>query len=213
MPDAQRRPASGMDPTFAFINIPFDSRFEPLYLALIAGLCGFGLVPQAVLQIPGSQRRLNRLLGLIRSCRYSFHDLSRVELDPHKPRVPRFNMPFELGLVVSWAQHARSHRWYVLEAKSYRAQKSLSDINGTEIYVHDARPIGILRALTNALERTKHRPTVRELRAVYRDVKATANALKQSGEASTLFDTRPFRDLVLAASLSAQNRIVSLQGK
>jgi len=149
------------DPTFAFLNIPFDQQFESLYLAFIAGLSGFGLIPQAVLQIPGSQRRLDRLMPLLGRCRYSFHDLSRVEVDPYKPRTPRFNMPFELGLVVAQAKYLnREHRWYVFEAKRHRVLKSLSDINGTEVYIHDGRPIGVLRELTSALSRSRHKPTV-----------------------------------------------------
>jgi len=86
----------------AFLNIPFDNQYESLYLAFIAGLSGFGLTPQTVLQIPGSHRRLDRLTKLISTCQYSFHDLSRVELDHRRPRIPRFNMPFELGLAVAW---------------------------------------------------------------------------------------------------------------
>jgi hypothetical protein len=39
-------------------------------------------------------------VDLIRSCGYSLHDLSRVKVDLRRPRTPRFNMPFELGLTV-----------------------------------------------------------------------------------------------------------------
>lgn len=71
------------------------------------------------LQIPGSYRRLDRLTKLISDCQYSFHDLSRVELDSKRPATPRFNMPFELGLAVAWAEHVSpEHRWYVFEAKN-----------------------------------------------------------------------------------------------
>ena len=207
-----RRLRAKTDPKFVFLNIPFDLQFEPLYLAFIAGLSGFGLIPQAVLQIPGSQRRLDRLIGLVETCRYSLHDLSRVELDAHKPKTPRFNMPFELGLSVSFAQHVdKKHRWFVFESKQYRALKSLSDINGTEIYVHDNRPIGVLRGLTNALARSHHRPTVLELQAIYRDVKRAAVSIKRELRVQTLFDTRPFLDLVLAANVSAKHRISSLR--
>jgi hypothetical protein len=181
-------------------------------LAFIAGLSGFGLIPQAVLQIPGSQRRLDRLIGLVGTCRYSFHDLSRVEVDPHRPKTPRFNMPFELGLAVACAEHMdKTHRWLVFESKKFRALKSLSDINGTEIYIHDNRPIGVLRGLTNALARSHHKPTVLELQAIYRDVKRAAATIKRDLTAQTLFDTRPFLDLVVAASISAKRRIYSLQ--
>ena len=83
-----------------FLNIPYDSAFENLYLAYIAGLSAFGLIPRATLEIPTSQRRLERILKLLQQCAYSIHDLSRVQLDAKAPRVPRFNMPFELGLAV-----------------------------------------------------------------------------------------------------------------
>src|SRR5262245_61939416 len=91
----------------AFLNIPYDARYRNLYLAFIAGLCGFGLIPRVTLEIPGGERRLNRIVTLIRGCRYSFHDLSRVQLDNTSPRTPRFNMPFELGLTVALTQLKR----------------------------------------------------------------------------------------------------------
>jgi hypothetical protein len=121
-------------------------------------------------------------------------------------------MPFELGLAAARANNLHGgHRWYVFEAKRFRILKSLSDINGTEAYIHGGGPIGVLRELTNALSRSRHRPTVRELKAVYRDVKQAAVLLKQELAAKTLFDTRPFQDLVLAASISAKRRIASLR--
>ena len=84
----------------AFINIPYDQRYRDLYLVLIAGLTAFGLDPRAALEVPGGARRLDRIFELITSCQYSFHDLSRVQLDTKRPPTPRFNMSFELGLVL-----------------------------------------------------------------------------------------------------------------
>ena len=101
----------------AFLNIPYDQRYENLYLAFIAGLCAFGLRPRATIEIPGAKRRLERIIELIRGCRYSFHDLSRIQLDRHPPATPRFNMPFELGLAVDWSPGAGSrHEWFVFES-------------------------------------------------------------------------------------------------
>lgn len=207
---SQRGTSPRSDPYSAFINVPYDPQYEPLYLAFIAGLSGFGLLPRAVLQIPGSQRRLDRLFGLIHSCRYSFHDLSRVELDTAKRMpTPRFNMPFELGLAVAWAQEGdRKHKWYVFEGKQYRVAKSLSDLDGTQIYVHANKPIGVFRQLTNALARTEHRPTVGELQAVYRDLQKAARSIKR--DFATLYDTRPFLDLLYVAWKSAKKRVASL---
>lgn len=88
----------------AFLNIPYDRDFEDLYLAYIAGVAAFGLSPRAALEFPGGARRLDRILDVIRECEYSFHDLSRVEVDATPPATPRFNMPFELGLTVACAR-------------------------------------------------------------------------------------------------------------
>ncbi len=50
---------------------------------------------RATVEIPGGERRLKRIVQLIRSCRYSFHDLLRVELDLRQPAASRFNMPLD----------------------------------------------------------------------------------------------------------------------
>jgi hypothetical protein len=130
-----------------FLNIPYDGAFENLYLAYIAGLSAFGLIPRATLEIPTSQRRLDRILKLIQQCAYSIHDLSRVELDAKAPRVPRFNMPFELGLAVAQSAGNRRQTGYVCETVPYRINKSLSDLNGTDVRIHDGTVRGVFGAL------------------------------------------------------------------
>jgi len=62
-----------------FLNIPYDSSFAKLFLSYIAGISSFGSMPRASLEIPGGERRLDRILSLIRSCAYSLHDLSRYD--------------------------------------------------------------------------------------------------------------------------------------
>ncbi len=132
----------------AFLNVPYDQAFQTLYLAYIAGITAFGLVPRATLEISGGARRLDRIFDLIRTCRYSFHDLSCVELDVRRPATPRFNMPFELGLAVAWEKlNPGQHIWFVLEAQTRRLQKSLSDLGGTDVYVHGGKPRGFSRTL------------------------------------------------------------------
>jgi hypothetical protein len=42
---------------------------------------------------------LDKICRIIRECPYSVHDISRTELDAGSG-LPRFNMPFELGLVL-----------------------------------------------------------------------------------------------------------------
>lgn len=48
----RRKPPTAEDGVF--LNIPYDQAFEPLYLAYIAGLRAFRLVPRATLEIPGT---------------------------------------------------------------------------------------------------------------------------------------------------------------
>jgi len=101
-----RRSAGADTRDNAFLNVPYDRRYERLYLAFIAGLSAFGLFPRATIELTGSQRRLDRIIRLLGSCQYSFHELSRVGLDRTSPATPRFNMPFELGLAVSMSTTA-----------------------------------------------------------------------------------------------------------
>ena len=60
------------NPQYAFLNVPFDKQFEPLYLAFIAGVSGFGLTPQAVIQIPGRRRCLESVRPREYRCCKSF---------------------------------------------------------------------------------------------------------------------------------------------
>src|SRR5579864_6814550 len=117
-----RRPARNR----VFFNIPYDQGFRTLYLAYIVGLVYLGFEPRATLSLPGGARRLDKIFEEIRGCRYSIHDLSRVEVDRDPPfATPRFNMPFELGLAVGWAKlNPRHHTWFVFEARAFRIQKS-----------------------------------------------------------------------------------------
>ncbi len=190
-----------------FLNILYDSDFRELYLAYIAGVSSFGLLPRATLEIPGGERRLDRILSLIRSCAYSLHDLSRVELDPHPPKTPRFNMPFELGLAVSWQKLKRAkHTWFVFEAVPRQAEKSLSDLSGTDIYIHDGNVRGMFRQLCNAFVRLGQ-PTTRDMEEIYlRLADLLPLLLKQTGSDSP-FEARIFRDLVVAARRSRDVKI------
>jgi hypothetical protein len=183
-----------------FLNIPYDSSFTNLYLAYIAGASSFGLMPRASLEIPGGERRLDRILALIRSCAFSLHDLSRVELDRRPPRTPRFNMPFELGLAVSWQKMKRpNHTWFVFEAMPRRAEKSLSDISGTDVYIHNGNARGVFTQLCNAFVRLRSQPTPQDMERIYRRLTDLLPELQDQTGASSPFEARVFQDLVLAA--------------
>jgi len=204
----RKKPRRRRERYSVFLNIPYDSGFQNLYLAYIAGLTAFGLIPRATLEIPTSQRRLERILRLIEDCTYSIHDLSRVQLDRKAPRVPRFNMPFELGLAVAHASLHRQDSWYVCETVRHRANKSLSDLDGTDIRIHGGTIIGLFGALCDVFARRTRQPSVQEMSRIYRVLRRNLPAILKQAGARDPYGARVFQDLILAAR-SEQLRLSS----
>lgn len=188
-----------------FLNIPYDRNFEKLFLAYIAGISAFGLVPRATLEISSSSRRLEKILRLIGTCRYSVHDLSRVQLDARAPRTPRFNMPFELGLSVAYDEVAKGGKydWFVCESKRLRLSKSLSDLNGTDPYIHDGNIAGVFRELCNIFARRDKQPTTQQMNQIYREMRRNLPTILLQSGARSVYETRVFKDLCVLASTYA----------
>lgn len=157
-----------------FINVPFDDHFQPLFLALVTGIVAHGGTPRCVLELPADKNRLARLTKLIRNSGSSFHDLSRINRTRTKAHglVPRFNMPFELGLAVM----ASPQSFFVLEEKPYRLQATLSDLNGYDPLIHKGDPVTLLEKMRDALRSPRHRPSHQQLLDVYRRVEASVQA-------------------------------------
>ena len=213
MPAAESRPPKRRRPkqtvnlkkNRVFLNIPYDDAFENLLLAYIAGISAFGFTPRATLEIPFSRRRLERIKTLISASQYSIHDLSRVQLDRAAPRTPRFNMPFELGLTVGISR--ANHAWIVCETQRHRVKKSLSDLDGTDVYVHDGTVRGVLRELCNAFVRTRRQPTVKQMLQIYRILRSRFAGILHAAGASDPYNARAFRDLCVLASAAADEII------
>jgi hypothetical protein len=207
---AGQKPKPAVDPRSAFLNVPYDSHFVDLYLAYIAGITAFGLIPRTTLEVPGGLRRLERIQRLIQGCRYSFHDLSRVEIDARHPVTPRFNMPFELGLAVMWADSGgANHTWFLFESRARRLEKSLSDLQGSDVYCHGGKPTKLFGELCNAMVRVRRQPTVQQIDAVYRALRKRLPDIMKGAGAKTPFGARVFADLRLAADVSCGHSIGS----
>jgi hypothetical protein len=163
------------------------------------------MYPRVTLEIPGGARRLDRILKLIGECKYSMHDLSRVQLDRVAPRTPRFNMPFELGLAVALdrAGGKRSRSFFVMESVPYRLSKSLSDMNGTDPHIHGGTVRGVFREIGNAFVRPGLRPSVRQMQRIYRELKRELPRILRVSGAKSLFEARVFQELGIVASAAA----------
>jgi hypothetical protein len=207
-----RRPRRDAKPSLrdrsVFLNIPYDSGFENLFLAYIAGISAFGFTPRATLEIPFGQRRLDRILKLIRESRYYIHDLSRVQLDRRAPRTPRFNMPFELGLTVALANARNSnHSWIVCETVPHRIKKSLSDLDGTDAYVRGGTIKGVFRELGNAFVGSARQPSATEMSQIYRLLRARFQSILKRAGAKDAYNARVFKELCVTASIAADELV------
>jgi hypothetical protein len=195
MNDEAIRPSSNS----VFLNIPYDREFEKLYLAYIVGIYQLGMVPFLASGIPGGERRLDRILELIQSCRYSIHDLSRVEVSVAPPATPRFNMPLELGLTITWAKlNPRRHTWFLWESTSRRIQKSLSDLDGTDPYIHFGTVEGLMSELRNAFV-SRSAPPFATMMAAYRLVESSVEGVLSTAGTRNLYSASVFKGLCFVA--------------
>ncbi|HRG16759.1 MAG TPA: hypothetical protein PLB00_12235 [Pseudomonadota bacterium] len=124
-----------------FINCPFDSEYWPLFEVLVFTVIGCGLRPSSALQESDSATsRIDKIVRLIRDADFGIHDLSRVGLDS-KTSLPRFNMPFELGLDLGCRRFGspkqRRKKILILDSKRFRFQAFISDIAGQDISIHE----------------------------------------------------------------------------
>ena len=188
-----------------FLNIPYDSQFEDLYLAYIVGLTQLGLRINATLAVP-NQGRLDRIMELIEESDFSIHDLSRIEASSG---IPRFNMPLELGLALSRsrATHGR-HQVFVFEKRRYRILRSTSDINGIDPQIHHGRPRGVMVGLRNIFRQLDRTTSVPEMLTSYRAVKRRLPELRRVAGNQSLFEAAAFSDLTAVAALVERERII-----
>src|SRR5688572_14063906 len=145
--------------TSVFVNCPFDDAYTDLFQALVFAIHDCGYVARCALELQdGSQVRIDKITLIIAECRLGIHDISRTEVDADSG-LPRFNMPFELGLFVGAKRYGRAEQkrknGLILDTERYRYQKFISDIAGQDISAHGGDPsrvIGVVRNwLTNAV--------------------------------------------------------------
>ena len=127
---------------FVFINCPFDSEYRPLFEAIVFTICACDYSPCCALGIVDSAyNRLTKILDLIDLCDFSLHDISRTELNPNQ--LPRFNMPFELGLAFGRKKLPRNGlaaKVMVLDRAPHRYLEFLSDLRGCDPVAHHDDP-------------------------------------------------------------------------
>lgn len=138
-----------------FINCPFDIEYRPLFEAMVFTIVACGYYPRCALEDSNSgDVRLDKLCELIRSSNSAIHDLSRTQLS--ESLLPRFNMPFELGLVIGAkrfgsGQH-KNKRNLVLIEKKFEMPKYLSDLGGNDAVPHENQRDRLITAVRGFLK-------------------------------------------------------------
>lgn len=148
--------AARRDPRNIFINAPFDDDYEPLFEALVFTILACGYNPRCALEEDDSgDIRLDKLERLIRQSARSIHDLSRIEVGDND--LPRFNMPFELGLCLGLKRFGRDRKddaIKIMVREPYRLPAYLSDLAGNDPSAHKGQPDTIIKLTRDFLHET-----------------------------------------------------------
>jgi len=188
-----------------FLNVPFDKAYEPIFIGLVGALVHLGLRPTTVLELAdGASPRMDLLISAIRDNSFSVHDLSRVEVSGSgASAAPRFNMPFELGLAVAISlteRRPRKHSFVLLESKPFRLQRSLSDMNGYDPFIHSGTQGGAVRSMFEAFWEAG--PVDQDAAGrLARRLSRVAERLKRKHRARTVFSRTICSELFDAAAL------------
>jgi hypothetical protein len=171
-----------------FINCPFDEEYMQLLYAMVYTVYRCGFIPKSALgQDNGLQMRLDKITLLIEQCRFGIHDISRVELSENK--LPRFNMPFELGIFYGaqrFGNNAQNTKnALVLDSVPYRYQQFISDLNGIDIKIHQNDELLLIQKIRNWLYTASGKTVIpghKIIAAGYLDLKSKLPLLlKKSG--------------------------------
>lgn len=142
-------------PLGVFINCPFDRKYQKFFDAIVFTVIRCGFSARCAFEIDdGSGTRIDKIMALIEECPYGIHDLCRTQLDS-KSRLPRFNMPFELGIYLGAKRYGnlvqRRKRCLVLDRERFRYQKFISDIAGQDIHSHNMAVPSLVRQVRDFL--------------------------------------------------------------
>jgi len=141
-----------------FINCPFDKEYKPILKVLVFSCIYLGYKPLLSETINSADSRVDGIQDLISQAKYSIHDLSRME-STKKNQLARFNMPFELGIDIGCktfgGDKMNEKCLLILDKIKYRYQKSISDLSGNDIEIHNNDPETALRKFRNWILKIK----------------------------------------------------------
>jgi len=183
-----------------FINCPFDNDYFKFFFSIIFTVLDCGFIPRCSKEVDdATQFRLGAIVDLISQCKYGIHDLSRVELGKRN-KLPRFNMPFELGIFYGAKYFGEDiHKkkiCAVLEKRLYRYQKYISDISGMDIKAHNNSMKRCVIEVRNWLSTNSKRTTIPEAEKIYARYRRFRCYLKRACKVRRInYHSMPFIEL------------------
>lgn len=182
-----------------FINCPFDKEYMPILYAIIYTIYRCGFYPQMALgEDDASDSRLDKIIRFIERCKYGIHDISRTESNENG--LPRFNMPFELGLFFGAKRFGVSEQKtkiaLVFEKTKYSYMQCISDLNGIDTKEHNNDPMAAIKKVRDWLSTSSKRKGLPHYRVIQNEyaqflVKFSKTAVKTGFDMSDI----PFTDL------------------
>ena len=144
------------DSLSVFVNVPFDETYAPLFEALVFAVTACGYRVRCALEDDDSGGiRMDKLDRLIRQSPRSIHDLSRIEMSDGD--LPRFNMPFELGLAIGakrFGAQRKADAIKIMVAEPYKLPAYLSDLGGNDPSAHHRNPDRVIKIVRDFLHQT-----------------------------------------------------------
>ena len=139
-----------------FINCPFSSDYQPIFRAILFAVYACSYRPRCALEVSdSSENRLDKIEDIIRESKFGIHDISFMNVDA-ATKLPRFNMPFELGLFLAAKKFGTGRQKrkiaLILDQSGYRYRSALSDISGQDISFHEADPLRAIRDVRDWLD-------------------------------------------------------------
>jgi len=140
-----------------FVNCPFDAEYRLCFEALLFAVTFSEYRVRCALEDGDAANiRFDKLRRLIRESPRTIHDLSRTELGTNE--LPRFNMPFELGLAMGakyfGSTRHRRNTALIMVREPYTLPAYLSDLGGNDPTAHHGNAHNVLRIVSRYLHRT-----------------------------------------------------------
>jgi len=171
-----------------FINCPFDDAYAPCFEALLFTVTIAGYRARCALEEnDAGEIRFDKLRRLIADCDFTIHDLSRIQLGDNN--LPRFNMPFELGLMMGakyfGGPKQRAKQACILVANDFVLPTYLSDLAGNDPAAHNDDPRQVIKIVRDHLHNDpagKRLPGVLHIAKLFDDFSANLPVLARQAQ-------------------------------